>query len=162
MSALAPRVLTGFLSPRERVVVANIARTGGFEPGRQGTGYEKKNLLDDAMSARLVKRCWQALGEPVLYDAWLLRYPVGSEIPVHTDPSLDGMCHVRINAMALAGAGGLLYIDGAEVPLDTGDAYLFRPDLMRHMVTKVERNERLMLSVGANVELAHAKNLGLA
>jgi hypothetical protein len=72
------------------------------------------------------------------------------------------MCHVRINALALEGAGGVLYVDGAEVPLSTGDAYVFRPDVMRHMVTAVERNERLMLSVGANVDEEHAKKIGMA
>ena len=160
--ALAPRILAGFLSPRDRVVVANLARMGGFAEGRQGTGYEKKPLLDVIMADRLVKRCLKELDNPVLHDAWLLKYPVGAEIPAHTDPPIEGMCHVRINALALNCQGGLLYIDGAEVPLEGGDAYLFRPDVMRHMVTKVERNERLMLSVGANVDVEHAQRLGLA
>lgn len=163
---LEPRVLPAFLSPRERIAIASLAkaaaRDGGFEAGRQGTGYEKRNLLETMAAERLVKRCLQVLGEPVLFDAWLLRYPVGSEIPVHTDPPIEGLCHVRINALALAGAGGILYVDGAEVALDAGDAYLFRPDVMRHMVTPVAGNERLVLSVGANVDEAHAQKLGLA
>lgn len=168
-SRLEPKVLPGFLSPRERVAVASLARAaarlapaeGGFEPGRQGSGYEKKNLLETMAAERLVKRCLQALGEPVLFDAWLLRYPVGSEIPAHTDPPVEGLCHVRLNALALASAGGVLYVEGAEVPLDSGDACVFRPDVMRHMVTPVAKNERLVLSVGANVDEAHARRLGL-
>jgi len=150
------RVLPGFLNPRERIVVSVLARKDGFEAGRQGTGYEKRNLLDDVGADRLVKRCLASLSNPTLHDAWLLRYPVGAEIPAHTDPPIEGMCHVRINALALAGRGGILYLDGAEVPLDAGDAYVFRPDLVRHQVTAVEGNERLMLSVGANVPDAHA------
>jgi hypothetical protein len=159
---LEPRLLRAFLSPRDRVVVANLARAGKFAAGRQATGYEKANLLDVIMADRLVKRCLRELEDPALYDAWLLRYPVGSEIPVHTDPPIDGMCHVRINALALASKGGVLYVDGLELPLDGGDAYLFRPDAMKHMVTAVEENERLVLSVGANVDVEHAKKLGLA
>ncbi len=160
--ALEPRLVPGFLSPRDRVVVANLARAGAFEPGRQGTGYEKASLLDSIMGERLVKKCLAALGGPLLYDAWVLRYPVDTEIPEHADPAAEGLCHVRINALALGGAGGVLYVDGAEVPLDAGDAYLFRPDVMRHRVTRVERHERLVLSVGANVEAEAAKSLGLA
>jgi hypothetical protein len=150
------RILPGFLSPRERVVVNVLAKKPGFEVGRQGTGYEKLNLLEDAGAERLVRRCLEALGKPVLFDAWLLRYPVGSAIPAHTDPPLDGMCHVRLNAVALAGRGGVLYFDGAEIPLDVGDAYIFRPDVVRHQVTEVEGNERLVLSVGANVTAEQA------
>lgn len=152
----APRLLPGFLGQRDRVVVATIAhaatKRGTWEEGRQGTGYWKLNVVDSPTAERLVKKCLKILGEPVLFDAWVLRYPVGSEIPPHVDPPVaNGMCHVRINAIALGSDGGVLYVDGAEVPLDHGDAYVFRPDVMKHMVTKVERNERLVLSVGANV-----------
>lgn len=172
--SVSPIVRPGFLGPRDRVVVATIAHAaakriadpsraasegGTFTAGRQGTGYDKLDLLESPTAERLVKKCLRELGDPLLYDAWLLRYPVGSEIPVHTDPPVPGMCHVRINALALGSSGGVLYVDGAELPLETGDAYLFRPDVMRHMVTKVERNERLVLSVGANVDEDHARRL---
>ena len=163
----APRVLPGFLGGRDRVVVATIAhaatKRGTWQAGRQGTGYDKLDVKESPTAERLVKRCLQALAaggeEPLLWDAWVLRYPVGSEIPAHTDPPLDGMCHVRVNALAVGSAGGVLYVDGAEVPLDHGDAYVFRPDAMKHMVTRVEGNERLVLSVGANVDPAHAARL---
>lgn len=165
----APRLLPGFLGPRDRVVVATIAHAaakridatagGVFTAGRQGTGYDKLDLLESPTAERLVKKCLKELGDPVLFDAWLLRYPVGSEIPSHTDPPIPGMCHIRINALALTSSGGVLYVDGAELSLDGGDAYVFRPDVMRHMVTKVEKNERLVLSVGANVDEAHARRV---
>lgn len=165
MSAIIPRILHGFLSPRERMAIAALARSGAkrgaFEPGRQGTGYEKLDVRELPAAERLIRRCVKELGDPLLFDAWLLRYPVGSEIPVHTDPPAPGLHHVRLNALAITGSGGVLYIDGAEVPLDGGDAYLFRPDLMRHQVTRVEQNERLMWSVGANVDEAHARRLGM-
>lgn len=150
------RVEPGFLSPRERVVLLTVARKEGFEPGRLGTGYERKNILEHIACERLIKRATAMLGAPLLVDAWLLRYPVGSEIPAHVDPPLEGMCHVRLNALLLAGEGGLLYLDGAETPVDEGDALLFRPDVVRHQVTRVERNPRLVFSVGANVSEAQA------
>ena len=49
----APRVLPGFLGPRDRVVVATIAHAAAkrsegamFTAGRQGTGYDKLDLLE--------------------------------------------------------------------------------------------------------------------
>ena len=164
----APRVLPGFLGPRERALVAAIAHaaakrsaaTGAaFTPGRLGTGYDKLSLLDSPTAERLVKKCVQALGAPLLFDAWLLRYLVGSAIPAHTDPPVAGLCHIRINALALVSDGGLLYIDGAQLPLASGDAYLFRPDVMRHQVTTVQGHERLVLSVGANVDEEQARRV---
>ncbi len=153
------RVVPGFLTPRERVVLLTVARKEGFEPGRLGTGYERKSVLEHLACERLIKRASVLLGAPLLVDAWLLRYPVGSEIPSHLDPPIEGMCHVRMNALVLAGAGGLLYLDGAEAQFDEGDAQLFRPDVVRHQVTRVERNPRLVFSVGANVSEAHALSL---
>jgi hypothetical protein len=150
-----------FLSPRERVVLLNVAKKDdGWEPGRQGTGYEKKNVLTHLACERLVKRAVGELFAPTLVDAWLLRYPVGSEIPAHTDPPIDGMCHVRLNALVLAsGAGGVLYLDGNEQIFDEGDALVFRPDVVRHQVTTVEKNPRLVFSVGANVSEGEARAL---
>ena len=153
------RNVPGFLSPRERVILLTVARSEGFEPGRLDTGYEKKNVLEHLACERLIKRAVKELGDPVLFDAWLLRYPVGSEIPAHVDPPIDGLSHVRLNALVLAGQGGLLYLDGAEAPLDEGEALLFRPDVVRHQVTRVERNPRLVFSVGANVPEDQARAL---
>ena len=156
------RVEQGFLSPRERVVLLALARGDeGFEPGRLHTGYQKKNVLEHLGCERLIKRARALLGEPLMVDAWLLRYPVGSEIPAHVDPPIGGMCHVRVNALVLGSIGGLLYLDGAEAPLDEGDALVFRPDAVRHQVTKIERNPRVVFSVGANVPEAHARGLFL-
>lgn len=153
------RSIPGFLTPRERVVLLNVAKRTTWEPGRQGTGYEKLNVLGDVACMRLVKRAAKELFEPELMDAWLLRYPVGSDIPAHTDAAIDGMCHVRLNALVLGSLGGLLYLDGAEQIFDEGDALVFRPDLVRHQVTPVERNARLVFSVGANVPEAQARAL---
>ncbi|MCC7110233.1 MAG: hypothetical protein IT382_13150 [Deltaproteobacteria bacterium] len=155
------RVLPGFLSPRERVALNVVAKREGWQPGSKG-GYEKLALMGDVATTRLVRRALTALGGPDLFDAWLMRYPVGSEVPAHTDPSPPGLCHVRLYALALGCQGGLFYIDGEEVPLEDGDAVLFRADLMRHQLTPVERNARLVLSVGAHVDAEVARRAELA
>lgn len=161
---MSSRTLPGLLSARERVVIAVLARglkdRGAFAAGRQEGGYQRADVLGEAAAERIVKRLHAQLGAPPLFDAWLIRYPVGASIAAHTDPALDGMCHVRLNALALGGgSGGVLYLDGAEVPLDDGDGVLFRPDLVRHQVTEVVGNERLLLSVGANVLADEAARL---
>lgn len=154
-------VLPGWLAPRERVALNVVARRTGWQPGSKGTGYQKLDLMGDVATTRLVRRALDALGGPVIFDAWLMRYPVGSEVPAHTDPSPPGLCHVRLYALALASVGGLFYVDGEEVPLDDGDAVAFRADLQRHQLTPVERNERLVLSVGAHVDAEIASKAGL-
>lgn len=154
------RALPGFLTPRERVVLLNVARNdSGWGPGRQGTGYEKKDVLEHLACERLIKRARLALGDPLMVDAWLLRYPVGSAIPAHTDPVPDQLHHVRFNALLLAGQGGVLYFDGDEQIFDEGDALLFRPDVVKHQVTEVQRNPRVVFSVGAVVDEAHLRRL---
>lgn len=155
------RVLSGWLSPRERVALNVVAKREGWQPGSKGTGYHKLDLSDDVATGRLVRRAREALGAPVLFDAWLMRYPVGSELPAHTDAASGDLCHVRLYALALGSAGGLFYIDGEEVPLEDGDAVMFRPDLQRHQLTTVERNQRLVLSVGAQVTAEHARGIDL-
>jgi hypothetical protein len=157
------RELPNWLTPRERVVLLTVARSEGFEPGRLGTGYQKKNVREHLACERLIKRAARALGDDALLgammDAWLLRYPVGTQIPAHTDPPIDGMAHVRLNALVLAGEGGLLYLDGAEADFSEGGALLFRPDLVRHQVTAVARNPRLVFSVGCNMPEERARAL---
>lgn len=153
------RTLPGFLTPRERVVLLTVARSEGFEPGRLETGYERKSVLEHLACSRLIKRATEALHGPSLLDAWILRYPVGSSIPAHTDPPIEGMCHVRLNALVLAGQGGVLSFNGAPVRFDEGDAVLFRPDEVLHEVSPVARNARLVFSVGANVPVEHARAL---
>lgn len=99
------------------------------------------------------------LGHPPAFDAWWLVYPVTSHIPAHTDPSpADGLAHVRVNVVVARAegsdaedAGGVLVADGAPVPLQVGDAVVFRPDVVEHAVTAVSLAPRCVLSVGTVV-----------
>ncbi len=156
------RKLPNWLSSQERSVVSGLILPGTWQEGRQGTGYEKHDLTSETALEWLIARALGELNDPDEYDAWLLRYPPGSEIPSHTDPAIDGMCHVRFNAIVSAGEGGLLTLDGTPVSLEDGDAYIFRPDLVVHSVAKVTVGPRLLLSVGANLPLEDTQAIDLA
>ena len=157
------RKLPRWLNSYERNVIGKMSQNPSWEwgQGRQGGGYEKFNILSLASAGWIVHRALDEIGNPTQFDAFLLRYPVGSKIPQHDDPAEEGMCHVRFNAIVIAGAGGMLSLDGEELPLDNGDAYVFRPDVIQHSVTAVEECTRLVLSVGANIENEQAQVLGL-
>lgn len=151
----AVRALPGFLCSDELAQLAEIARghASAFEPGRQKTGYQKLAVKDDHRLAALIDRSLALLEVPrssSFWDAWLLCYPRGSMIPPHTDaPDAAGVGHHRLNALVAAAThGGVLSIDGAEVPLVAGDGLLFRPDLQVHAVSEIVVGERLVWSVG--------------
>lgn len=95
-----------------------------WEEGRQGTGYFKRLLA---------KGNW--------WDAYLLRYPVGSFIPTHTDP-FPGLKHYRLNVL-LRGEDSFR---GTAI-IRWWRFTLFRPDVTPHGVMQVSR-ERLVFSLG--------------
>lgn len=106
-----------------------------WEPGRQGTGYEKLKLLN----------YWKFFSERK-WDIYLLRYPVGSGIPRHKDPVPDHR-HYRLNIYLWnAQAGGVPEHDG--VIISNRFFTLFRPDLFGHSVTPVTKGTRYVLSLG--------------
>lgn len=107
----------------------NLIKKLPWESGRQAGGYSKLTLF-------ATKKC----------DAYLLYYPQGSEIPVHTDPVADGR-HYRLNiAFKKANDGGEFQCD--DPILRTRRMALFRPDVSPHSVSKIKSGYRLMLSVG--------------
>ena len=149
------RTLPAFLTSAERTLLAEIARAGvlAFEPGRQQTGYQKLAVQDDDRLSSLIDRSLKLLAIPrtsAFWDAWLLFYPRGAQIPGHKDaPEAPGVGHHRLNAIVTPAArGGVLVVHGEEVPLGPGDGVLFRPDLQVHAVSEVVVGERLVWSVG--------------
>jgi hypothetical protein len=122
------------------------------------TGYEKLPLKEVALEPSVEELTRRSLAElgPVERDRWdryLLRYRVGTFVLPHVDPPLEpGWMHVQLNLVVQhAKNGGRLYLDGVEVPLEVGDAVVFRPDVSRHEVTPIEAGERLIWSVGCNL-----------
>lgn len=114
-----------------------------WERGRQDGGYDKLKLLE---SKRL------------RFDLYLLRFPEGSVVPMHRDPSPDGFSHHRVNiTLRFAARGGLTLIarqpelGQLETPkyrYEERRWYRFRPDLYTHMMTSVREGSVLMLSFG--------------
>lgn len=103
-----------------------------WQRGRQASGYDKMLFL---------KLPW-----PLPCDAYLLRFPPGSEIQAHTDPVASGR-HYRLNiVIRKAGAGGEFVCDAPIYA--SSRVNLFRPDACVHSVTRVESGCRYVLSLG--------------
>lgn len=106
-----------------------------WEPGRQGTGYEKLKLVNR----------WKYFSR-FKWDLYLLRYPVGSGIPKHRDPVPDHK-HYRLNIYLWnAQAGG--NPEHAFTIMNNRFFTLFRPDQALHSVSEVTKGTRYVLSFG--------------
>ena len=118
-------VFRGFLTADELALLLPYLALDGYEPGRQGTGYEKLSLWNIHETQALRQRCLVALGLPegTGHDAYIVRYKVGAKIPLHKDDAPLASEHHRINCMVLpAMRGGELYIGGALCDLRARDA----------------------------------------
>ena len=106
-----------------------------WEPGRQGTGYEKLKLFNRWKFSSRFK-----------WDLYLIRYPVGSGIPRHMD-SVPKHRHYRLNIYLWnAKVGGTPEHDGAI--FSNRFFTFFRPDLCVHSVSPVVMGTRYVLSFG--------------
>ena len=106
-----------------------------WEPGRQGTGYEKLQLWNQ----------WRYFSK-YKWDLYLLRYKEGAGIPRHRDPN-PGHSHYRLNIYLWnADTGGVPEHDG--VIIHNRFFTLFRPDLFTHSVSQVTKGTRYVLSFG--------------
>jgi len=103
-----------------------------WQSGRQASGYDKMLLLTGL---------W-----PRPFDAYLLRFPQGSEIAPHTDPVSESE-HYRINIVVWrASEGGEFRC--ANPIFESQRIKYFRPDVSEHSVSKVVRGSRYVFSVG--------------
>ena len=151
------RIVREFLSVDERVALLHAVipalREVQWEPGRQGTGYDKHALRDGLPEAlpALLQRSLDALAvEAVAWDCYLLRYRPGAYVPPHRDPT-DAKPHLRLNAIVQSSAGAVLSLNGAAIELAAGDAIVFRPDVVEHAVSAGE-GTRYVWSVGCVYE----------
>lgn len=97
--------------------------------GRQGTGYFKLPLL---------------ISEKFKFDSYILKYPKGSYIPVHTD-KVAGFKHYRFNFTFWGSYRSVkLYHDAI---FKFWRFNFFRSDLVAHSVQNVN-SLRLVLSIG--------------
>lgn len=83
---------------------------------------------------------------PIGFDSYIIRYPVGSEIPPHTDPVKE-LRHFRLNIVIKRSKVGGRFV--CQDPIfETERIKLFRPDKSEHSVTRVEGSSRYLLSIG--------------
>lgn len=102
-----------------------------WQEGRQGTGYYKWPLL---------------ISKRFRFDSYILKYPVGTEIPLHND-TVPGAKHFRLNfVIKRSRTGGEFKCENTIFRL--GRIVLFRPDLEPHSVTKIGGNSRYVFSLG--------------
>ncbi len=103
-----------------------------WQSGRQGTGYGKMLLAE--WSNRILP-----------FDAYLLKYPQGSEIPTHTDP-VPKRRHVRINIVVKKPRKGGMFSCTDSI-FASGRFNVFYSD-RPHQVSRIEEGSRLVLSIG--------------
>ena len=79
-------------------------------------------------------------------DVYLLKFPTGSYIDDHKDPSPEGYEHHRINFVLNKNfKGGKFVIKGKA---QEGRIHKFRPDKHKHRVTKIKEGTRYVFSIG--------------
>ena len=89
-------------------------------------------------------------------DCYILKYPTGTYIPLHTDDLGFWTTHWRLNILLWkAKKGGKFFTWQWDKPLHERSkvwkmprAVLFRSDKVPHAVTNVEEGERWVLSIG--------------
>jgi hypothetical protein len=100
--------------------------------GRQKAGYQIFTLI---------------YSRKLRMDCYLIRYPVGSNIPRHRDEVAENERHYRLNIQLWpAKIGGELYC--AHSIFRLGPINLFRPDLVTHSVSTVLKGTRYVFSIG--------------
>lgn len=76
---------------------------------------------------------------------YLVRYPTGHSIVPHVDMVSEGRLYKLNCVLVKPGAGGDFVCERTIFNL-FGRIILFRPDLYRHRVSKIERGSRWLLS----------------
>lgn len=103
-----------------------------WQRGRQNTGYDKLLILTGKY--------------PLAFDIYLLKFPPGSEIPMHTDTVTHGN-HFRMNIVLKKAKSGGDFIC-SNVLWENSRIKLFRPDIASHRVTRIQKGTRYVLSIG--------------
>lgn len=83
---------------------------------------------------------------PLPFDAYLLRFPEGSEIRPHTDP-VSGGRHYRLNIVVKKAQAGGEFICASPI-FETTRIKFFRPDACEHSVFRVSKGSRYVFSIG--------------
>jgi hypothetical protein len=98
--------------------------------GRQGSGYHKLLLACIAP----------------YFDVYLLRFPEDSFVPIHKDP-VTNRRHFRLNIVLRRAKFGGKMVCEAGLGISSRVMY-FRPDVVKHALTRVQAGTLYMLSIG--------------
>jgi hypothetical protein len=131
--------------------VTKIAPSLFWRDGLRNSGYRTADAFDVPELEDLIDLCLDELDPTAVHsDCCLIKYPNGSNIPLHRDLLRGENQEVHTRLLVLIQkpeSGGELFIEDTFVPLDVGDAVIFRPCEVSHYVTTVS-GERLMFGVG--------------
>lgn len=83
---------------------------------------------------------------PLPFDIYILKYPQGSELPVHVDNVPLGKHH-RLNIVLKKAVIGGEFVSGKHGFTRQRVVY-FRPDVELHGMTKILKGTRYVLSIG--------------
>jgi len=86
---------------------------------------------------------------PIAFDTVIIRYPSGSELPLHRDVVKGFKCY-RFNFSFNLGSGGELICD--NVIFRSKYLNIFRPDANMHGVSKVENGTRWVFTIGIGLK----------
>lgn len=100
-----------------------------WEFGRQNSGYLKMKIFQNKN-----------------FDIFLLKFPEGCHVPEHKDP-IEGKSHYRINLTLIKPKNGGNFIGGNPI-LNFNRLIFFRPDKYIHSMSKINKGNCLMLSIG--------------
>ncbi|MDD5165040.1 MAG: 2OG-Fe(II) oxygenase [Candidatus Pacebacteria bacterium] len=103
-----------------------------WESGRQDSGYSKMLIA----TAKF----------PIPWDFYILKYPVGSEIHEHVDTVTD-RAHYRLNIIIKKPKKGGNFFSEKTI-FNSSRIKLFRPDLYKHSLTRIEKGTRYVISIG--------------
>jgi hypothetical protein len=71
------------------------------------------------------------------------------------------MARLRLTLLLVAPErGGVLALEGEDVPLDVGDAVVFRPDLVAHGISDVVEGSRLTWCIDCELPLGRMTRSG--
>lgn len=86
---------------------------------------------------------------PLAFDVVGIKYPQGSELPMHKDP-VDGFKTIRFNFILNSARGGEFICD--NVIFRSRYLNIFRPDVNMHGVSTVFEGTRYMFSLGVGIK----------
>lgn len=169
-----PFVIKNAVTPefREHVTQLTLANEGQFRNNKTGNGTGRKFMVIDIVAPDRDKYLYDIkqelaaryeLGEyvvpPALKD-FINVITEGGFVHEHTDADLPGRRHVRINVLVKQTRGCIPLLDGAQIAVEEGDAWLNLASQCKHATTPAEGpGYRSVISFGFQIGEDRGKEL---